>query len=117
MKSERTLDERIAAVERRLALRRERTVRHLEGIRAGVARRSRWMPLVAAGAALAFGIVAARRRTSAALPVTVTAATVRRTGPLATATAIVATALRVAMSPQARALWNAWNARRHPDFR
>jgi hypothetical protein len=107
MKSERGLDERIAAVERKLELRRERTIRHLREVRAGVVSSSRWLPLIAAGGALLVGILAARRRTVSP------ATAVRRTSWLATAVAIAGTATRVA-SPRARALWSAWRDNRRP---
>ncbi len=113
MKPARGLDERIATVERKLELRRERIVRHLQEVRAGVGSASRWLPLIAAGGALVVGVLAARRRTVS--PATATA--VRRTSWLATAVAIAGTATRVAMSPQARALWNAWRDNRRPAGR
>jgi hypothetical protein len=104
MKTERALDERIAACERKLELRRDRTVRHLREVRTGVSSVSRWLPLVVVGGALAIGIVAARRHTTSSAAATA----VRRTGWLATAVAIAGTGVRVATSPQARALWSAW---------
>ncbi|MEO8507702.1 MAG: hypothetical protein ABI593_08740 [Betaproteobacteria bacterium] len=113
MKSERGLDERISTVERKLELRRERTVRHLQELRAGVGSASRWLPLIAAGGALGVGILAARRRTV----LSTTGTAVRRTGWLAAAIAMAGTAIRVAMSPQARVLWSAWRDNRRPAGR
>lgn len=113
MNTKRGLDERISAVERRLELRRARTVRHLQELRAGVGSASRWLPLIAAGGALVVGILAARRRTISSASATA----VRRTGWLAATVTTASTAYRVAMSPQARALWSAWRDHRYPAGR
>lgn len=112
MKNERSISESIALVERRLQIRRERMVRHLQEARAEVRRSTKWLPYVAAVIALgAAGFAVARHGRKRP---TVSAATVRttqRAGVAATVLALLGTAVRFALSPSGRALWQAWRTR------
>jgi hypothetical protein len=108
MIAERTVAERIALIERKLEIRRERTQRHWRETRAHVERRTGWWPLVAAVGALVIGVAAGRP----ARPTPALAATTRKTGGFATLFALGATALRFALSPGGRALWSAFRAGR-----
>ncbi len=113
-----SLAERIELVERKLTLRRKRTGRHWLELRAEMTRRTRWVPLagVVALGVLAFlvsyrntgtGGRAARHATGRHHPLAA--------GGLATVLAAVATAARIAMSPQAHHLWNAWRTPAPPE--
>ena len=101
MTTERSLTDRIAQVERKLELRRQRTARHWSEARAHVERATGWLPLLAVAGALAIGIATGR----GAGPVP--SAPLRKAGVLAPVAAIVATAMRFALSPQSRMLWSA----------
>lgn len=101
MNSERTVAEQIALSERKLELRRERTLRHWRETRAHVERRTGWWPLFAAVGAVAIGAAAGRGSRPAPVPLA------RKTGLLATLVAVGATAIRLALSPAGRALWSA----------
>lgn len=106
MKSERSVAEQIALVERKLEIRRERTQRHWRETRAQVERRTQWWPLLAAAGAVAVGIAAGRQPRPSSAPAA------RKSGLIATLVAVGATALRVGLSPGGRALWSAWRAAR-----
>jgi hypothetical protein len=95
--SPRSLDQQIALVERRLELRRERMDRHLGEVRTGVERATSWWPLAAAVGALGIGFAFWRRETAATPG--------RSAGLLTTLAAVAGTAVRIALSPQARMLW------------
>jgi hypothetical protein len=103
--SARPLDVRIALVEKRLELHRERTARHWHETRAGVERAARWLPLLAVVGALAAGVAAGKR------PRATHATAMHKPGFFAAIAAAGATLVRIAMSPQARALWSAWRGR------
>lgn len=110
------LSEQIAQVEHRLALRRQRTVRHLAEARADLAHARRWLPLVGLTGALAVGMVIGRRPDRDVRDIGVNGGTPyvgARTGRLAFVAGLAGTALRIALSPPARALWTAYR-NRHP---
>lgn len=99
MNSERSLTEQIALVERKLDLRRQRTVRHWSEVQTSVRQTTEWLPLLAVAGALLLGVAAGRRRTASTL---VPGA---KTGLFATIVALGATAMRFALSPAGRTLW------------
>lgn len=109
-----SLAEQIAQVERRLELRRERTMRHLAEARTDVDGALRWLPLVGVVGALVVGVIVGRRPAVAphAVAAPSGATSFARTGLLATIVGLAGTALRIALSPQARALWAAYRDRR-----
>lgn len=106
MNTERSVADAIALVERKLEIRRERTRRHWDEVRTQGERSLRWLPLLGAVGALAVGIAAGRRRHAVAATPT------RKAGIVAPLAAIGATALRVALSPGGRAVWEALRAGR-----
>lgn len=113
MTRERSITEQIALVERKLDLRRRRTVRHLGEARASVQRATAWLPLLGVLGVL-FAGMAAGRRGHASAPA---AGPVARTGIFATLLAVGATAARLAMSPAGRALWATLQSARKPPVR
>lgn len=102
MNRERSITDQIALVERRVEVRRERTVRHWHEAHAATARATRWVPLLLLAGAFVVGLGWARR------PETAPARQVPKTGLLATLVALGGFALRIALSPQSRALWTAF---------
>jgi hypothetical protein len=108
---ERSITDQIALVERRVELRRERTVRHWQEARAATARATRWVPLLFLAGAFVVGLGWGRQRE------TVPAQQVPKVGLLATLMALGGSALRIALSPQSRALWTAFRATRKPANR
>ena len=105
-----SLAERIAQVERKLDLRRERMRRHWDESRGALRRLTGKLPLLAAAAALAAGVIAGRSRVAPGN------AAPRRAGVgiAATALTLASTVVRLAMSPAARSLWQAYRASRSP---
>ena len=105
-----SLAEQIAQVERKLDLRRERTRRHWDESRVALRRLTGKLPLLAAAAALAAGVIAGRSR-----PAPGNSAPRRAgVGIAATALTLASTVVRLAMSPAARSLWQAYRASRSP---
>lgn len=115
MNRERSITEQIALVERRVELRRERTVRHWQEARAATARATRWVPLLFLAGVFVVGLGWGRRRET--VPETVPAQQVPKAGLLATLIALGGSALRIALSPQSMALWTAFRATRNPANR
>ena len=105
-----SLAEQIAQVERKLDLRRERTRRHWHESRAALRRVKDKLPLLAATAALAAGVFAGRSHPAPMLNAPRTA----RVGVAATALTLASSVVRLAMSPAARSLWQAYRASRRP---
>jgi hypothetical protein len=113
--------EEIRQVERRVEIRRERTLRHFAEAREEVMKLARWAPLLVIAGSLAIGFVVSRypKSGAAAAKVQVSAAPARASaarGILASILALAATAMRVAGSNEARTFWNAFRAfraRRH----
>jgi len=101
-----SLAEQIAQVERKLALRRERTRRHWDESRVALRRFTDKLPLLAAAGALAAGVMAGRSRPAPAISAHRTA----RVGVAATLLTLASTLVRLAMSPAARSLWQAYRA-------
>lgn len=106
-----SLAEQIAQVERKLDLRRERTRRHLAETRVALRRLTDKLPLVAAAGALAAGVMAGRSRSAPAM----TTDRTPRVGVAATVLTLASTLIRLAMSPAARSLWQAYRTARRPD--
>lgn len=104
----RPLSEQVALVERRIELRRERTRRHWDEVRSDAQRSVRWAPLVGVVAMAWLGFTLARQRGATTASAGRTAAMTRAPSLWATLAALAATATRFALSPQGRALWNAW---------
>lgn len=114
MTQDRSLDEQIAQVERKLDLRRERTRRHWDESRAALRRLTDKLPLLAAGGALAVGVIAGRSRLAPAARAPTTVPTTARVGFAASALTVASTLARLATSPAARSLWQAYRASRRP---
>jgi len=107
-----SLNAQIAQVERRLEMRRQRAVRLVEDGRRDVERALSWLPLFGVAGALAIGVAVGRRPRASLDAVHATvSAPVARVGLMASVAGLGATALRIAMSPQARALWSAYRGR------
>ncbi len=108
MKQEVALTEKIDRLEKRLALRRHYTLAHVHDTKSAFSRRTTWLPLVAALAVVAAGVIGYklidRDRFSSRR-----AKTVKRVaggaGLLATLGPLVAAATRFGFSPQGRMLW------------
>ena len=116
MRYGRATPQHIAAVERRLELRRERLTRHWQEMQQDVARKNRWTPLVAVTGLAAVGYLAARSQSTVAprqsfAPLANGQATTVRRSALAAVTAALGGAVRFATSPTGRALWSAWRNR------
>ena len=112
MKNERSISDSIALVERRLEVRRERMGRHFHEVRETISRSRKWIPYVAGVIALGIGGFAAARSGMTRQRVkTVAARSAPRASIAATVLALVGTAVRFALSPQGRALWQAWRSR------
>ena len=111
MNRERSITDQIALVERRVEVRRERTVRHWHEAHAATVRATRWVPLLFLAGAFVVGLGWARR------PETAPVRQVPKTGLLATLVALGGFALRIALSPQSRALWTAIRATWNPANR
>ncbi len=107
----RPIDERLATLERKVELRRERIERNWHDVHADVAnvaaRAAKVVPLLGVASAFAVGVLAARRTRRAVPP-----ALVKTTNVPGTLASIVVTLGSFAMSPQARALFTAWRSRR-----
>lgn len=108
MKHEATLNERIANLEQRLALRRHYALSHVHDTESALRRGTTWLPLVAllgvvAAAFIGYKLVGRDRLYSRR------AKTVKRVaggaGLLATLGPLVAAAARFGISPQGRLLW------------
>ena len=117
MNQERTLAEQIGTVERKLEIRRERTLRHLQeardDVQSGIESGKKWAPLVLVGALGATAFAVGRRRPGSVDSDGGRAGTRRSTtGVLATAAAVAGMVARVALTPQARDLWRAWRSSR-----
>lgn len=104
----RPLSEQVALVERRIELRRARTRRHWDEVRSDAQRGVRWAPLVGVVAMAWLGFTLARQRGATVATAGRTAGSAGAPSLWATLAALAATATRFALSPQARALWNAW---------
>ena len=105
MSDEPTLRNEIALVEDRLAERRRRTTEDFHEVRMRVrdtARRTaNWIPLAAIVAVVAGGVILGRRHVPASI------ASARGAGIAGGLMALAGAALRLALSPQGRALWHA----------
>jgi len=110
MTNDRSLDEQIAQVERKLDLRRERTRRHWDESRVALRRLTDRLPLLAVAGALVAGVVAGRARPAPAM----TAPRTVHVGVAATVLTLGSTLLRLATSPTAQSLWQAYRASRRP---
>jgi hypothetical protein len=110
MTTGRSLDEQIAQVERKLDLRRERTRRHWDESRVAWRRLTDKLPLLAAAGALAAGVMAGRSRQAPAM----SAPRAAQAGVAATALTLGGILLRLATSPAAQSLWQAYRASRRP---
>ena len=110
MTRDQSLVEQIAQVERKLDLRRERTRRHWDESRVALRRVTGKLPLLAATAALAVGVIAGRSHPAPTLNAPRTA----RVGVAATVLTLASTLARLAMSPAARSLWQAYRSSRRP---
>ena len=99
MSEELTISERIALIERKLQVRRDRTTRHVREVRADVAQVRSWIPIAAAAGALFVGFAAARSRRSGHAGAT------GNTGWLTAVVAATGTLSSMAMSPAGRTLW------------
>jgi hypothetical protein len=122
MKRGRALTEQIGIVERRLEIRRERTVQHIQQADAEIKSRiqngMKWAPLGVVGAlgAAAF-VVGRRRRANGASEPSARVnggGPVNRTGPgaLATVAALADIVVRIALAPEVRELWRSDSSRR-----
>jgi hypothetical protein len=107
------LSEQVARVERKLEVRRARTRRHWQEVQSDVhriaERSARWTPLVGVAAVALLGFTLARQGSGSS------ALVVRRAGAAsvwASVVALATTALRIALSPQGRQVWNAWRRAR-----
>lgn len=108
MKQEVALAEKIARLEKRLALRRHYTLAHVHDTKSAFSRGTTWLPLVAVLAVVAAAVIGyklvGRDRFSSRR-----AKTVKRVaggaGLLATLGPLVAAAARFGISPQGRLLW------------
>jgi hypothetical protein len=103
-----TVDERIGDVERRLEIRRGRIEQDLDEIKERLARKTTWVPLVAAIGALAVGYAVARAQSGDRSPRRLDlprGGIERKGGIVAVALGLVAGAARFALSPQGRTLW------------
>lgn len=113
MRYGRATPQHIAAVERRLELRRERLTRHWQEMQQEVARKNRWTPLVAVTGLAAVGYLAARSQPSLGprpqsfAPMMNSQPTTARRSALAAVTAALGGCVRFATSPTGRALWTA----------
>jgi hypothetical protein len=105
-----SLAEQIAQVERKLDLRRQRTRRHWDETRSALHRLTGKLPLLAAAGALAAGVMAGRSRPAPAPAMT--APGTARVGVAATVFTVASTLARLATSPAARSLWQAYRASR-----
>ena len=118
--NESSLPDSIAAIERRLDVRRRRLARHIEEVRdearENVARARKWIPYVAGIVAIGIGGFAVARN-SMSRPPKKQIVTVRAVSPRArlatTVFALVGAAVRFAMSAQGRALVQSFRARQH----
>ena len=110
MTHDRSLAEQIAQVERKLDLRRERTRRHWNESRVALRRLAGRLPILAAAAALAVGVMAGRSRPAPGNSAPRTAGV----GVAATVLTLANTLTRLAMSPAARSLWQAYRSSRRP---
>jgi hypothetical protein len=126
MKHDRALTQQIGIVERRLEIRRERTVRHIQQagaeIKSGIQSGMKWAPLAVVGAlgAAAFVVGRRRRANGASAPLTrVNGAgpAISRTGPgtLATVAALADIVVRIALAPEVRELWRSEHSSRRPS--
>lgn len=106
----RTVNERIGDVERRLEMRRGRIEYNVREIKERLARKSTWWPLGAAAGAVAIGIALARSRRPAARVLYAPRPVYeeRKVGRAATIFGLAGGLLRIALSPQGRALWQAF---------
>jgi hypothetical protein len=105
-----SLAEQIAQVERKLDLRRERTRRHWDESRLALRRVADKLPVLAAAGALVVGVMAGRSRPAPAMAAHRTA----RVGVAATLLTLASAVVRLAMSPAARSLWQAYRVSRRP---
>lgn len=116
MTTQHSVSEQIVLVERKLEVRRMRTRRHWHEVQADVhriaQRSARWTPLVGVAAVAVVAFRLARQRGAASGLAARRAGT---TGVWASVLALATTALRFALSPQARGVWNAWRRRRAPS--
>jgi hypothetical protein len=108
MNDEPTLRAEIALVESRLSQRRLRAAGDMEEVRLRVRRATDWLPVAIILAIAASAMVLGRRRPVAPLT------PARGAGFAGALVALGSTALRAAMSPHGRALWQAIRAREGP---
>jgi hypothetical protein len=104
----RPLSEQVALVERRIELRRARTLRHWDEVRSDVQRGIRWAPLAGVVAMAWLGFTLARQRGSTPGIAGRPPGLASTPSLWATLAALAATAMRFALSSQGRALWSAW---------
>jgi hypothetical protein len=119
-KNESSLPDSIAAVERRLEIRRRRLALHIEEareeVRENLARARKLIPYVAGIVAIAIAGFAAARAGMSRTPqkeVVAVRATTPRARLATTLLALAGTALRFATSSQGRALFHAFRSRQH----
>jgi hypothetical protein len=107
--NESSIGEQIAALEKRLELKRKQTLAHVHEVRddveAGVKKAARWVPLVSAAAALvAAGLLIARRRSGSP-----SRSSDAGRGVAAALASAVGAAVSLAVSPQGAALARAFD--------
>ena len=104
MTSELSKDDQVGVVELRIERRRRQLLRDWDDARTYVAQKNRWTPLAAVAGMAVLGFGLSRAVGVPAMPLR--GRTVRnRRGAFAAFAAMLATALRFALSPTGRALW------------
>ena len=107
-----TVSERIDDVERRLEMRRGRIEYNVREIKERLARKSTWWPVGAAAGAIAIGFAVARARSqrnaARTLYVPRRRYEERKVSKAASVLGLAGGLLRIALSPQGRALWQAF---------
>ena len=109
MRENPSLSEQVDLVEKKIEIRRTRTRRHWHEVQADFQRRTRWAPLVGVAAMAFVGFTLARQRGT---PAFVDRPRTGASGTWALLAALATSALRIAFSPQGRALWSAWRRAR-----
>jgi hypothetical protein len=112
MTTPRSLSAQVAMTERRIELRRARARRHWEEVQADWQRSARWAPLLGVAGMAWLGYMLARQRSATPAVAAPSPGKTGAAGLWVTLAALAGSALRLAASPQARALWNAWRQAR-----
>ena len=108
MTAHRPLSEQVAIAERRLEVRRARARRHWYEVQADWQRGARWAPLLGVAAMAWLGYTLARQQDVTPALAAPSQARAGAASLWVTLAALAGSALRFAVSPPGRALWNAW---------